>query len=119
MLSSPEIFKDSHGSGEFEYGSQARHRTEVSITYFPVKWTGLSFEYEYGGVPPVFVISGHTSRPKSPFGVRGSGFWVLGSGFWVLGSGSGFRFWVRVLGAGSGFDYGSTGVGFSNQISIS
>ena len=54
LLSSPEIFKDPHGSGEFEYGSQ------VSITYFPVKWTGLSFEYEYGGVPPVFVISGHT-----------------------------------------------------------
>lgn len=60
LLSSPEIFKDPRGSGEFEYGSQARHRTEVSITYFPVKWTGLSFEYEYGGVPPVFVISGHT-----------------------------------------------------------
>jgi hypothetical protein len=60
LLSSPELFKDPRGSGEFELGGQARHRAEVSLTYFPVNWTGLSFDYEYGGVPPVFFIAGHT-----------------------------------------------------------
>ena len=60
LLSSPEIFKDLRGSGAFELGGQARHRAEVSFTYFPVKWTGVSFDYEYGGVPPVFVLAGHT-----------------------------------------------------------
>jgi hypothetical protein len=60
LLSSPELFMDPRGSGVFELGGQARHRTEISLTYSPVKWTGLSFDYEYGGVPPVFVIAGHT-----------------------------------------------------------
>ena len=60
VLSSPEIFKDLRGSGRFELGGQPRHRAEVSFTYFPVKWTGVSFDYEYGGVPPVFVLAGHT-----------------------------------------------------------
>jgi hypothetical protein len=71
LLSSAEIFKDARrapldpatgerGRALFEFGDQARHRAEVSFTYFPVKWTGLSFDYEYGGVPPAFVIAGHT-----------------------------------------------------------
>ena len=59
LLSGPEIFKEAGSSG-FEVGDQARHRAEISLTYFPVKWTGLSFDYEYGGVPPVFFIAGHT-----------------------------------------------------------
>jgi hypothetical protein len=59
LLSGPEIFREA-GSAGFELGDQARHRAEISLTYFPVKWTGLSFDYEYGGVPPAFVIAGHT-----------------------------------------------------------
>jgi len=59
LLSAPEIFREVNSRG-FKVGGQARHRAEVSFTYFPVKWTGLSFDYEYGGVPPVFVIAGHT-----------------------------------------------------------
>jgi hypothetical protein len=58
LLSSPEIFREAgHG---FDVDDQPRHRTEVSVTYFPVRWSGLSFDYEYGGVPPVFFIAGHT-----------------------------------------------------------
>jgi hypothetical protein len=60
LLSGPEIFKDPRGDAGFELGGQARHRTEISLTYFPVKWTGLSFDYEHGGVPPVFFLAGHT-----------------------------------------------------------
>jgi hypothetical protein len=59
LLSGPEIFRTADSDG-FELGAQARHRAEISLTYFPVKWTGLSFDYEYGGVPPVFFIAGHT-----------------------------------------------------------
>ena len=71
FLSGEEIFKDPRrapiepatgvrGRAVFELGSQSRDRTEISIAYFPAKWTGLSFEYEHGGVPPVFVVAGHT-----------------------------------------------------------
>jgi hypothetical protein len=59
LLSGPEIFREVNSTG-LELGAQPRHRAEVSFTYFPVKWTGLSFDYEYGGVPPVFVLAGHT-----------------------------------------------------------
>jgi hypothetical protein len=58
-LTAQEIFREA-GNGVFELGDQARHRAEISLTYFPVKWTGLSFDYEYGGLPPVFFIAGHT-----------------------------------------------------------
>ena len=69
LLSGPEIFRELNSRG-FKVGGQARHRAEVSFTYFPVKWTGLSFDYEYGGVPPVFVIAGHTFTAGITFTLR-------------------------------------------------
>ena len=71
FLSDEELFKDprrapidaatgERGDAVFELGTQSRDRTQITLTYFPVKWTGLSFEYEHGSVPPVFAITGHT-----------------------------------------------------------
>jgi hypothetical protein len=71
ILSSQEVFKDplrapidpatgERGGARFELGSQSRDRIEISLCYFPVRWTGLSFDYEHGSLPPVFAVAGHT-----------------------------------------------------------
>jgi hypothetical protein len=43
-----------------ELGQQARHNVDLTVTYFPTKWVGLSAEYTYGSTPPLFVITDHS-----------------------------------------------------------
>ena len=101
---------------------------------FPVKWTGLSFEYEHGGVPPVFVISrphvhgrhhlhAQADQLRPPFDPRAVRCRVRDSVDW---SSNARRLWLgsdsrrgHVRSYSDGLHCGSTGVGLSNQISIS
>jgi hypothetical protein len=71
LLSDDEPFKDARnapvdpatgvkGKPVLEFGDQPRHHTEAKLEYFPIEWLGFQVKYEYGSLPPAFVITGHT-----------------------------------------------------------
>jgi hypothetical protein len=71
LLTDDEPFKDpthspvdpmtgKKGTPVFEFGHRARHHVEGRVEYYFVEWGGLSLTYEYGGLPPVFVLTDHT-----------------------------------------------------------
>jgi hypothetical protein len=43
-----------------EFGDQPRHHAEASINYLFAEWAGVDLKYEYGGLPPAFVLTDHT-----------------------------------------------------------
>ena len=71
FLSAPEPYKDprrgpvdpatgERGDPVLELGSQPRHQAEAAFEYFPAKWTAVEIKYEYGSLPPAFVVTDHT-----------------------------------------------------------
>jgi hypothetical protein len=66
----PEIFLDDRfapvdatgkkGDTPPMLGTQARHYIDTKVTWMLFEWGGLTFEYTYGSLPPVFERTGHS-----------------------------------------------------------
>lgn len=51
-------------------GTQARHNLDTKFTYNVVKWAGITFEYSYGSLPPIFSRTDHTFSVGVTFSLK-------------------------------------------------
>ena len=70
----PVIPTTGKGTTPPRLGTQARSYVDSKITYNITKWTGLTFEYTYGSLPPAFTLTHSTYTIGMTFTVQQSSY---------------------------------------------